>query len=70
VQQEISVLQKQTYKDGGNKNRSCGMQSVSEYFHGLKHGHFQELEKGVVEFVRLKRITGVPITCETIKYKA
>jgi hypothetical protein len=37
---------------------------------GPKHGRFQELEKEVVEFVRLNRKTGVPITREIIKYKA
>jgi hypothetical protein len=35
-----------------------------------KHGHFQDLEAEIVKFVHLNRDTVVPITCETINYKA
>jgi hypothetical protein len=48
------------------RNAKC----IQKSFQGPKHGGFQELEKKVVEFVCLKRKTGVPITRETIKYKA
>jgi uncharacterized protein HemY len=45
------------------RNAKC----IRKSFRGPKHGRFQELEKEVVEFARLKRKTGVPITRETIK---
>jgi len=31
--------------------------------------HFQELEGAIVEFVCLKRKIGLPVACETVKYK-
>jgi replicative superfamily II helicase len=48
------------------RNTKC----IRKSFRGPKHGRFQELEKEVVEFVRMKRKIGVSITRERIKYKA
>jgi hypothetical protein len=54
----------------GTKQKLLKAKCIRKFFRGPKHGRFQELENEVVEFVRSKRKTGVPITRETIKYKA
>lgn len=65
MQQENSVLQKQTAKVEGQKQKLINTNSIPKSVNGHERGCFQELEKEIVEFVHVKGKTGVPIACNT-----
>jgi hypothetical protein len=53
----------------GTKTEAAERKVYPKIFPWPEAWAFQELQKEVVEFLRFKRNTGVPITRETIKYK-
>jgi hypothetical protein len=54
----------------GTKTEAAERKVYPKISRDPKHGRFQELEKEIIEFVRLKKKTVVSITDETMKYKA
>jgi hypothetical protein len=52
------------------KEEIVNTNSTQKSLSGLKLDYFQELEWETVEFVHLKRNSGMPVTYEAIKYKA
>jgi len=52
------------------KEKPVNTNSTQKFLLGLKLNYFQELEWETVEFVQLKRNSGMLVTYEPIKYKA
>lgn len=68
VKYGISEVNVRRWKKQYEQLKSC--KSTRKSFSGPKHGRFQEIEKQVVDFVKVQRANGMPISCEAIQYKA